>query len=467
MNSDNAPKSTTMNSVNAPKSTTMNSDNAEAGPSRMFLNDDDDDDDFVNEPEPNSRSVYMITYSRADLQKVPNKEAFAEIITEAFNRSGAAKIKQYICCIEKHKDGAPHYHICIKLDRQKKWKAVRKYLDEKRGIKVNFRDKYSNYYAGFVYASKEDKEYVLSEGHPDLTNPPRTAAATEARRQSSARKRRRSFDALDLSELVVRENIRTKSELLRLAQKQKSDGKRDLALFVLNNIDKCVKIIETTWEMEAAEETVQRTKRTRMDILQEALLKDCPHTTCKWLQMAKQTLLRNGVDVSEFSASIKDAVMHGRAKKRNIMIVGPANCGKTFLFQPLRSIFNAFVNPATGSFAWVGVEEKEIIYLNDFRWNDKIIPWQDLLRLLEGDSVHFPAPKTHYTKDILLTADTPVFATSIAAITRYQNASMAQNETKMMEVRWKTFVFHHQISSDEMLDATPCGKCFAKLILEN
>ena len=113
------------------------------------------------------------------------------------------------------------------------------------------------------------------------------------------------------------------------------------------------------------------------------------------------------------------------------------------------------------------MEDAELIYLNNFRWNEKIISWQDLLRLLEGDSVHFPAPKTHYAKDILLTRDTPIFATSIGPITRYQNASLAQQETRMMEVRWKIFKFHPQISTEEMLEATPCGKCFAKLILDN
>lgn len=263
----------------------------------------------------------------------------------------------------------------------------------------------------------------------------------------------------------MREKIKTKKDLLHLCQKQKSDGKRDLVIYVLNNIDKCVKMIDTTWEMEGAEVDVQRSKRTRIEILQETLQATCNDSSCNWLQMAKETLSRNGVNLAEFSHAIKDALTNGRGKKRNIMIIGPANCGKTFIFQPLRNIYKSFVNSATGSFAWVGVEDAEIIYLNDFRWNEKIIQWQDFLRLLEGDSVHFPAPKTHYSKDILLTADTPIFATSIRAIRRYQNANMAQEETKMMEVRWKIFHFHQQIPCEDMLDATPCGKYFARLIL--
>ena len=111
--------------------------------------------------------------------------------------------------------------MCVKLDKQKKWKGVRNYLEHKKGIEVNFSDKYSNYYACYIYTTKEDKEYILSEGHPLLTNPPRTSSATDTRRQGRNRNRRRSFDALDLSEVIIKENIRSKKELLRLAQLQK------------------------------------------------------------------------------------------------------------------------------------------------------------------------------------------------------------------------------------------------------
>ena len=47
----------------------------------------------------------------------------------------------------------------------------------------------------------------------------------------------------------------------------------------------------------------------------------------------------------------------------------------------------------------VGVEEK-IIFLNGFRWEKSIMPSADMLLLLEGRLVHFPATKTHYCKDI-------------------------------------------------------------------
>ena len=46
---------------------------------------------------------------------------------------------------------------------------------------------------------------------------------------------------------------------------------------------------------------------------------------------------------------------------------GPANTGKTFIISPLKVLYKAFINPATGTFAWVGAENAEVVILNDFR----------------------------------------------------------------------------------------------------
>jgi hypothetical protein len=69
-------------------------------------------------------------------------------------------------------------------------------------------------------------------------------------------------------------------------------------------------------------------------------------------------------------------------------------------------------NPATTSYAWVGSENAGVIFLNDFRWSPEILAWKNMLLLLEGQTLHLPAPKTHFSKDIVFERDTPIFATS-------------------------------------------------------
>ena len=95
-----------------------------------------------------------------------------------------------------------------------------------------------------------------------------------------------------------------------------------------------------------------------------------------------------------------------------------------------------FSNPANDKYAWLGAELAEIIFLNDFRWTPEIIAWKELLLLLEGQSVHLLSPKNHYSHEICIDSDTPIFATSKSRITytgKYNATDQIDNE--MMGVR--------------------------------
>ena len=78
-------------------------------------------------------------------------------------------------------------------------------------------------------------------------------------------------------------------------------------------------------------------------------------------------------------------------------------CGKVKAKLTTLKIFECFVNLASGTFAWLGIEDAEVVLLNDFRWKPSLITWRELLQVLEGDTVHFPAPKNLMSKDIVLT----------------------------------------------------------------
>ena len=44
-------------------------------------------------------------------------------------------------------------------------------------------------------------------------------------------------------------------------------------------------------------------------------------------------------------------------------------------------------------YAWIGVDGKDVIFLNDFRWSSELIPWEIFLVLLEGEVIYFTLPK--------------------------------------------------------------------------
>ena len=69
-------------------------------------------------------------------------DEFAHVIIDEFKDYN---VLQWVSCEQDHKDGGIHYHYAIKLDRVKRWKAVRQNLQDKYIICVNFSDHHDNY----------------------------------------------------------------------------------------------------------------------------------------------------------------------------------------------------------------------------------------------------------------------------------------------------------------------------------
>ena len=86
-------------------------------------------------------------------------------------------------------------------------------------------------------------------------------------------------------------------ELLALANSQKKEGKTDLAEFIANRGYKVVdEAIRIGWDLEEASATLQREKKTRIELLNALLDEECiPGCEKQWLSMAKDILLRNSI----------------------------------------------------------------------------------------------------------------------------------------------------------------------------
>lgn len=448
--------------------------------------------------QPAVRQVYLITYSQCDLQKFPTRQSFAEAVVASFGHTNA-EILQWVCCKECHSSGGYHYHMAIKLDRCQRWLASRRYLQEQHGISVNFSDSHHNYYSAWKYTTKEDNNVLESKDHPDLWNwkAPKTNAACsrnkkvrvsecsesdderethytdsdgeESDNEGSGKpvKRKKRLSAFELSEIIIQKGIKTRTELLAFANAQKIEGKQDIAEFIVNRGPRVVcEVLNTAWEMTTAQEKLNRSKKSRLELLQDAAEGECV-LGCEgqWQACARELLEQNGICKDAFTNAIKDLLENGRSKFRNLMICGPANSGKTFILNPLTSIYDTFCNPASTSFAWLGAENCECIFLNDFRWSAQVIQWHDFLLMLEGQMVHLPAPKTHYAKDIVFDKDTPIFCTSKQPIVYIRNGVLDQRETDMMSVRWKIFTFNVRIQEKDQRELSKCAKCFATFVL--
>ena len=113
--------------------------------------------------------------------------------------------------------------------------------------------------------------------------------------------------------------------------------------------------------LEATSEQIQRASISGMDLIEEAYQKDDCVCEGQWLACANQVLVSNGVHPYVFADRVRTLLSKGRGKLRNVIIVGPANCGKAFLLRPFEIIFKTFLNPANDKHGWVGANKAEVI----------------------------------------------------------------------------------------------------------
>ena len=171
------------------------------------------------------RRVYLITYSQANLEIVPTREAFARIILDAFENAvpeSNCTVVHWVCSQEGHVHGGVHYHMAVKLSGRRRWLRVRNYIDQVYGVKVNFSDRHENYYSAWRYTTKcTDSISVHSTNHPDLENigAPITTNASRATRAS------RLADGCQVKWLEMAEQVLQRNDISR---NEFSDAVRNL-----------------------------------------------------------------------------------------------------------------------------------------------------------------------------------------------------------------------------------------------
>jgi hypothetical protein len=132
---------------------------------------------------------------------------------------------------------------------------------------------------------------------------------------------------------MVERKIKNLIELRALAFEQKEEGKTDLAKFLVNRTPRAIAdIMQSTWQIEEVKAKLERAKRIRMELLQEARWSECAQgCNGDWLSCAKEILHNNGLSVEYF-----------------------------FLNPPL--IFNTFCNPASGTSHGLGQKQLSVSF---------------------------------------------------------------------------------------------------------
>ena len=445
------------------------------------------DDSVMLDPN-QSREVYLITYSQAVSEIIRDRKHFGELMAAQW-----PNVEYWTCSQEVHRHDGVHYHCALKLTQPLRWSGRRKKIKDDIGIDVDFLGFHTNYYDAFKYVTKQDVHYVQSPGHVDMTRyAPRTTAASRARHmrdhQPSAKSKPSSsgkaraqkpprLDNAQVCEIITKNNIRSDRQLGAFATKLKKLGKDDLWRWFTNHAAKRqrLEVLQTAWTLAEAEDDEEREGIPRMELLRQALSWDHRYDpdldkTCtgEWIPAAIEVLQKNNISVEWFTNRIRQTLKHGRSKKNNLMIVGGTNRAKSFLFMPMTYIFKCFSCPSDNKFNWIGAPEKEVIFLNDFRYSDNMMSWGIFLNFLEGASIHVSMPKSHFVQDQVWEKKQPIFATAEKKITRILHNQIDAGETAQMDKRWEYIYFNYRIPDDKIdYRIVSCHRCFAEFILND
>ena len=98
-------------------------------------------------------------------------------------------------------------------------------------------------------------------------------------------------------------------------------------------------LIESTWEMQNAKATLEREKRSRIQVPEEVRFRSCiDGCDMQWYICSRDILQKNSINQYAYADAIRDLLIHRRGKFTNVMITGPVNCGKNFILKPLEII---------------------------------------------------------------------------------------------------------------------------------
>ena len=79
--------------------------------------------------------VYLVGYSRADLEKVPSRESFGLVIVNAFQVVSGVEVLHWVVSLENDSGASggqsnSHYHIALTSKKRARWSHVCQHIKQ-------------------------------------------------------------------------------------------------------------------------------------------------------------------------------------------------------------------------------------------------------------------------------------------------------------------------------------------------
>ena len=419
--------------------------------------------------------------------------------------ANATTVEEMVVYQEKHAADANgvrhiHYHIALRASNTFRFVAYKRALRERYNLASHWSDTHDGYWSavryGFIPTSKKPQSELDSEcltwgrhaPHRPLfqaSQEPVTAAATKRRREAASKKASEQGKPEprpkehDLYAVIVEQGFQNTPDQPWAYKKLISYLKQNepaLWQFAFRMRARLAALIDDVWSWEKVDDDLALLGQSRLERFQIALHSQC---VCQglWRQYAEWALQANALNATQLCSDILRSITHGRHESLPVVVlVGKhGGEGKSFLLAPLRQIFGKeYVQetPQPGSFPLLGLETKRIAVLEEWEFDNTVIPFSTQLLWFEGKSFPLTRPQNKdYCGHLLYQGTAPVFITckekAMAPIFGRAQVARSQglpSQDTMLLRRLHTYCLSQPLPVQPGVPIQECPHCFANMI---
>ena len=451
-------------------------------------------------------------FSRADIERAFLDAAQRPVYEDSRNQgqAGGVELEQMAVFMELHKPQPgsqgrkPHYHVALQAKRSFRFLPIKRAIRTRNGLETNWSTEHSGYFSALRYGALPSPTKPMSELDPEprlwsrtgahkplfeACQEPATAAATQKRRELAVKKALEEGKAeprvteMDLYAAIAKGGFRNSPDdrsakwKLIAHLKETSPPLYSLA-FKLRA--KLTSLIDDVWSWEDIEDTLPVVTMTRVERLHNAATQAC---TCggEWWRQAELILRNNVVDRSKFFTHVFHALQQGRGPRVKVLVLSGqyGGEGKSLLLAPLRKIYGIDglqESPQPGNFPLLGLEEKSVVLLDEWRFDESVLRLPTQLLWYEGKPFPISRPQNQSgtVGHMIYQGSAPIFVTTKAGdLLCIQDAADAArrqglpSQHTMLLRRLEIYPLYVPTIVSGDPDILECASCFARMTLQN
>ena len=398
-----------------------------------------------------------------------------------------------------------HVHVAALAQPKKQFYflPVKKALLARHGLATHWSCTHIGYWSAIRYVSVRsptkpadaldlEPELWAAEGeHPPLhmcRDEPMTANAlrriSDFKYQKAAEEGKpEKVTELDVWPIVVENGFRNGPDEhiahLKLAAYAKHHCSKAVQAFLFKRRHALPGLIESIWQWETVDAVLGEATLSRVGALHVAASGAC---ICSglWASTVVQSVIENKINLQELCTDVFKALESGRSETTPVVVLAGASGGegKSFFLKPLLTLLGdeyIFHCPEPGTFPLLDLPGKKVVFLDDWRFNKCVLPFETQCRWFDGSAVRVQRPQNQQgaTGHVTYQGTAPIFVTTkLADMERFKKLSAIDPATglaldadaSMIYRRLKVYEFRKRITKAPG-KIKYCPTCFAKLVL--